>query len=125
MKDNKIIKALECCSDTDCDNCPFEEQCRRNGSLSDIALDLINRQNAEIERLQKHSKEVAENCTQLLRLNDKETNKRFLEAIEVVKSKAIKEFAERLKGCRVIQTSNMSGYIDNLVKEMVGETNAK
>ena len=51
MTDNEIIKALECCSDTDCDNCPFEEQCRRNGSLSDIALDLINRLKKENDDL--------------------------------------------------------------------------
>lgn len=38
--------------------------------------------------------------------------------LQTAKTEAIKEFAERLKECRVIQTANMSGYIDNLVKEM-------
>ena len=87
---------------------------------------------AEIERLEKHSKEVAENCTFLMRENDKATNKRFLEAIEVVKSEAYREFAERLTDiiCDKIEESsnnpNGDTYyitdvyedIDNLVKEM-------
>ena len=67
MTDNEIIKALECCSDTDCDNCPFEEQCRRNGSLSDIALDLINRQKAEIERLKDEVQKQKEKTNDVIR----------------------------------------------------------
>lgn len=119
MKDNEIIKALECCKDNDCDNCPFEEQCRRNGSLADIALDLINRQKAEIVKLEKVEKYAdktikaqaaeierlqAENKKQkaiLEEINDEinplpfETD--FDIAMKKAKYEAIKEFAERLK----------------------------
>lgn len=58
MTDNEIIKALECCtkgttSDV-CDDCPLRttDICteEENGVLK-LALDLINRQKAEIERL--------------------------------------------------------------------------
>lgn len=58
LTDNDIIKALECCSKTNCRDCPYIQ----NGNIFDItcsinmakdALDLINRQNAEIERLQR------------------------------------------------------------------------
>ena len=85
----EIEKALECCNqENGCYECPYEFACyddKYKSILSKDALDYINRLKAEVERLQKHSKEVAENCTQLLRFNDKETNKRFLEAIENVK----------------------------------------
>lgn len=51
MTDNEIIKALECCSKGDCDNCPnnYGSCCYR---LAKKSLDLINRQKAEIEKLQ-------------------------------------------------------------------------
>ena len=57
MNDNEIIKALECCveiGENDCQNCPYFNDvscgCRNYENLKD-ALDLINRQKAEIERL--------------------------------------------------------------------------
>ena len=59
MTDNEIIKALECCTDdsngvTRCERCPYQttdlDYCIDD--LLEQALDLINRQQAEIERLQ-------------------------------------------------------------------------
>ena len=56
MTDNEIIKALECCYDLDssaiCHQCPLyqTEECR-DGYLGLQAYHLINRQQAEIERL--------------------------------------------------------------------------
>ncbi len=58
MTDNEIIKALECCASSThsdaCVFCPFNElkicEVESNG-LEKRALDLINRQKAEIERL--------------------------------------------------------------------------
>lgn len=55
MTDNEIIKALVCCMEgtgrTNCENCPLtNEYCRKE--LPRLALDLINRQQAEIERLE-------------------------------------------------------------------------
>ena len=50
MTDNEIIKALECCSDSNCHECPIE------GCTDDIfrnALDLINRQKARIKELEE------------------------------------------------------------------------
>ena len=46
MTDNEIIKALECCSDSNCHECPIE------GCTDDIfrnALDLINRQKKKMK----------------------------------------------------------------------------
>ena len=62
MTDNEIIKALECCSDWEngdtCKECPFYEEldCATTDRLDKYALDLINRQKAEIERLEKECK---------------------------------------------------------------------
>ena len=64
MTDNEIIKALECCShrngNLQCELCPaysIAQMCMED--LMSDALDLINRQKAAIERLQKHNLVVA------------------------------------------------------------------
>ena len=50
MTDNEIIKAMVCCSNDDCENCPNDfGNCYAN--LNKEALNLINRQKAEIERI--------------------------------------------------------------------------
>ena len=58
MTDEQIIKALEICSDEliiSCpDDCPFYDECGKDlNVLKRQALDLINRQKAEIERLNR------------------------------------------------------------------------
>lgn len=54
MKDNEIIKALECCNHLEwCNDCPLQSEIKCKDILSDKSVDLINRQQAEIERLQK------------------------------------------------------------------------
>ena len=54
MTDKEIIKALECCNQEDmCDQCPYDFACyddKYKSILSKDALDLINRQQAEIDR---------------------------------------------------------------------------
>ena len=113
MNDADIIKALECCSNGLCSICPYHVEeymldcLAQNGN---DALDLIKRQQAEIERLQKE-KTFSRNYMGYFPK---------LERIE-----AIKEFAEKLKDIvdepalirgRVIDT--IIARIDNLVKEM-------
>ena len=108
MTDSEIIKALECCIDGYCRGCMYGETllmtCKDD--LMREALALINRQKAEIERLNLE-------------------NLQMVASIKRLTNEAIKEFAERLEECRVIQTANMSGYIDNLVKEMECGNDAK
>ena len=76
------------------------------------ALENVNRQQAEIERLKKLLTEEEEKY--------KLCAKRFYKL-------GVKEFAERLKA-RIIEdflkynTDTTIGYIDNLIKEMVGDT---
>ena len=50
MTDNEVIKALECCRDSNCNECPIEG-C--TDSIIRNALALIKRQKAEIELLKK------------------------------------------------------------------------
>ncbi len=114
MKDTDIIKALDYCSKqgitSECERCTVGNGCRSELIIS--ALDLINRQKAEIERLDK-CREI--NVSSIATLHQE---------LKTAKSEAIKEFAERLKKlwsmpdgeivCRTVYTDE----IDNLVKEM-------
>ena len=111
LTDNEIIKALECCVTYEfCTGCPLVDNCPSSYSLLKSALDLINRQKAEIERQREY-----------IELLDIEH--------EAIKVSAIKEFAERLKeksshiidfDMRVINYVDVDD-IDNLLKEMEGE----
>ena len=122
LTDEEIIKRLE--------------RCVKRGNRNydtDIVLDLINRQKAEIERLEEFPKcvyeydgEITEYCVQSLCSNFK--------TVEQIKAEAYKGFAERLKN-KIKTECNPYGkptfdydtslaimrYIDNLVKEMVGD----
>ena len=129
MTDKDIIKALECCGiKTDCKGCYFdthesEDICARE--IVKNAFDLINRQKEEIEFLRKT---IGKNSKKALDVT--------LEEIEKSRVEAITEFAERLKQTitneiNTYYNSNGGGYylaedtiedIDNLVKEMTGNT---
>lgn len=121
--DEEIIKAVECCSEPCyvCDECPLYcvgVNCS-SFELHRYALDLINRQKSEIDRLKE--------CENLLKA----------EKHSLIKTEAVKEFANRLKN-KIKTECNPYGkptfdydtslaimhYIDNLVKEMVGDDNA-
>lgn len=104
MTDNEIIKWLE-------------EVSKKypNGFQAEV-LTLINRQKAEVERLQKEA-----NLVSILFQDLQERTKD-------IKAEAYKEFAERLKkevlsdrGYDILQ----SGTIDKVLNEMEGEKNDK
>lgn len=122
LTDKEIIKALECCSNpkTRRGGCSFYGKGSLDTTCSMVlmgnAFDLINRQQAEIERLQY--------------LLDEEEKKYTICAKHFYKE-VIKEFAERLKteiDIRPTHSKKQNEYvfflIDNLVKEMVGDDNA-
>ena len=87
MTDNEIIKALECCKKDDCDNCPndFGNCC---ANLSGCSLDLINRQQAEIERLKIEN--------QSLRSAANSCKLHYNEA----RAEAVKEFVANVTYCK-------------------------
>ena len=122
MTDNEIKKALEwCCNSGRCKECPHS--CLDNGNIEELALDLINRQKAEIERLlqklqRPQDADPMDFCGVLCD---------FAEGlIAKAKAEAYKEFANELK-CRTHEISYNTMQvvnkddIDNLLKELVGE----
>ena len=131
MTDNEIIKALECCKEAklqkDCLDlkCPLSTEYGCNFEQEELrnkALDLINRQNEEIEKLS--------NCVVMQEKLLKENEKRIESVVENIiadeklKAEAIKEFAERLKELPSVKNCEYEWLhldIYNLVKEMVGD----
>ena len=123
MTDNDIIKALECCFvNENCTNCPcYENRFSAYDCEVEIvkqAFDLIKRQQAEIERLNSCVKSEDE-----VRVIAESVIKG---GIDIIKTEAIKEFAERLKdivyepelfGGRV--TDTIIARIDYLIKTSV------
>lgn len=116
MKDNEIIKALECCYDLDssaiCCQCPLHqtEDCR-DAYLGLQAYNLINRQKAEVERLNYE-------------------NLQMIASIKHLRVEAIKECIETMKPWyRFLCVDEgdwcqqLEAHAYNLVKEMVGDDN--
>lgn len=118
MTDEQIIKAVGICrTPGTCRCCPYHELyttwcvC----ALMKDVFDLINRQKAEIEVLEKGLTEYK------LRLKMSECT------VDEIKSEAIKDFAERLKrkiwhsGWCNLERTITPEIITNLVKEMMEE----
>lgn len=130
MKDNEIIKALECCctlNGVGCRNCPqydiHSAMCVKN--LIRNALDLINRQKSEIERLQKENEILSKNADTAFQDGLNEAQDLYaLQIKNEIKSEAVKEFAEMYKTEVTKRYEDIAyqdlffGVVDNLVKEM-------
>lgn len=112
--DDEIVKAMWCCINDKCIECPLSNQPKVHGcmKLTQNALDLIIRQKAEIESL-KEAYAIYEETT----------------GLKLARAETIKEFAERVKkivhekSFDAIAMLRIWGEIDNLVKEMTGEHN--
>ena len=138
MTDNEIVKALECCCgiEHDCDKCPYEEndECGELNSILKDALDLINRLQAENERLnfvrtrdaqrydQKISDQAHTNCI-LIDLHSKAIKevKELEEKLKTAKAEAYKEFAEIMTE-RFIGIPLVVHRIGNILKELERNT---
>ena len=114
LTDNEIVKALECCSKPvgeNCKECPLHLTDCLKVNIEELALDLINRLQAENEEL-------------------KSAINGFRGYEDKIKAEAYKEFAERLK---TIMYENYQKFdeqpypmatisiINNLLKELVCE----
>lgn len=120
MNDNEIIKVLTEWSERAFTFC--------NVGMPEFArhiLGLINRKQAEIDRLEK---EVGKEFICFVGDPHKVEHCPYLEQLETAKAEAIKEFAEKIDKILCLQIGpsrrlfwKISGEIDNLVKEMVGE----
>ena len=105
MTDNEIINALEYIR--------YHLTASKHKEVIDDAIDLINRQQAEIEDLKK----IKENSLEIISIGENQ--------ILEIREKSIKEFAKRLKNkwkLLFIAYPQIGESIDNLVKEMVGDT---
>ena len=139
MTDKEIIEALGCCVNEgfqECEKCPLytqNEPCRKT-KLPTIALDLINRQKAEIERLQNEigSLNKAYPCT--VKMNDyflvyARSLDDYDKLIGDISAEAIKEFEYRItmecaKVMTIFQLDVMKEIIEDVKQEMVGDDNA-
>lgn len=134
MTDNEIIKALKCCAiKNDCKGCYFdtheaEDICARE--VVKNAFDLINRQQAENDMIKIENQSLRSAAISYKIHYNK------------ARAEAVREFAEKVKEIKVkyslplfgLQTKDeIENYaddiliqirdgIDNLVKEMVGDT---
>lgn len=125
--DEQIIKAMQCVigNGVSCSECEYQKTlpfpgCRR--MCAENALDLINRQKAEIESLKQI---INEQDKEILKLQNRIIfwRKNLNYQPEKIKSEAIKDFAERLK--KKVKMYNSEGVdegdlIDDLLT--VGET---
>ena len=118
LTDNEIKKALNVCvgMQNDCGDCPLLEYSKASDEcmteLMSNALDLINRLQADNERLRNHIQEGIDLAKQIP------------EMIATAKAEAYKEFAERVKKLR----GNYTGYafdkkFDDLLKELTEKSN--
>ena len=115
MTDNEIIEALKRCPQhTECCYCNSLEECGNKRILTTSVFDLIKRQKAEIESLEKE-------------LMKCKLEKELLYNVSVEKQNiAIKEFAERLKEKLQwdVEFDNKLVFesdLDSLVKEITEE----
>ena len=151
MTDDEIIKALECCGfeyGNLCSVCPKYEKdndfCQEE--LHNYAIDLINRQKAEIEKYKNNCEKcgaktrecieslhniIAEQQAEIKELNtirsrliyDSGTlTKIYDELYQKIKAKAVKEFAEKLKNTYFIDSERLCCQVDKVLKEMAGDT---
>ena len=142
LPDTEIVKAFKVCNDLEdgfCKDCPHEgvERCIRYTNQK--VLDLINRQKAEIERLQAYHDEMEE---AIYSFREDHAKVKFFK--KEIQAKAVKEFWGKLKvqgkekvdydtpeGCdSYFANGTLCGYVamkevgDNLLKEMVGDESA-
>ena len=119
MTDNEIIKAFECCNNDGCENCPNRPTCCEI-DVADEILNIINRQKAENERLQKEAE----------RWKSAMMGECMLSACpnkEQLKSEAYREFAVRFKHMAMAVRKSISDnctyivddeFIDRILKEL-------
>lgn len=127
--DEEIIKALEYCNAdiSKCDRCVLQRDCESNpfySAVAEHALDLINRQKAEIERLRAKVETRTQEKLALGRI--------YKQKLQTVKYEAgyeaYKEFAERIRACCDLNDDlptdawlSVTADIDCVLKEMIGE----
>ena len=128
MKDNEIIKALECCVGGECADCCFDEQTACKENLLYGAIAFINRQKADVERLTNErnalKEMVEEQVAEIKELNamhkaSQRINVDLLRQIKEVKIDTSIEFAKRMKEKLWLGSDLL--LVDSVLEEMVGD----
>lgn len=124
MSNEEITKALGLCfnindnAGLNCGECPYKERTECSLNLYSDTIDLINRQQAEIDRLTDRNKRLGEGVGWLLNNEN---------GIELIRAEAIKEFAEKVEnklGVPFMVNNQVVGIVlDETIKEMVGADN--
>lgn len=135
MTDKEIINALECCKKviSDCNNCPYYNSDDCENELIVNALDLINRQQAEIggmaERLYEYPvKTRIDNYNVMCSKTSEDYEDCLFRMEKDMSYQAIREFKKRAKeaflyGCcgeKNVSVEYVICVIDNIFKEMRG-----
>ena len=104
---------MECCIEDGCDNCPYCEQQTAfcDERMMKDALDLINRQQTENERLKNRN---INNCRNWQKKYNSLKSEAYKEFAEYVTIKLVENYTD--KYCHWIDDT-----IDKLLREMVGE----
>lgn len=138
--DEEIIKAVECfalCKDMgeySCLGCAFDKEpiCDENASegIAEAALDLINRQKAEIERIKSNYSKLCEYLEKMeFELSEINADiswfreakiSNLSSAVKEIKAEAYKEFAEKLKkSIEILQEERDYAQFPKYVKEAI------
>lgn len=105
MTDEQIIKALECCATDDgddCSQCPYGNIVYKSGNGGCVnrcrkdALDLVNRQKKEIERLKRENTILSKNADTAFQDGWDENRDLFKKEVEPEIRNETKEFAKFL-----------------------------
>lgn len=154
LTDNEIIKALECHTGNNskrCQVCPYTIYgCYCLDHLHPDLLDLINRQKAEIEKLEKENtvfREIIkkqddeisalrkdllkrENLEESFSKSVKQFDKRLEKTVKLERAEAYKEFTEKFKEkisqkvcCGRLSFVETEYELNNLLKEMEDKNN--
>lgn len=128
--DEEIVKALECClcDNSECLQCQNKEVCKIEcDELATKTLDLITRKTLEIDRLKVEIERLQKEVNLVsIQFQD------LQEETDEIKSKAYKEFANKLEEkCGIFTPLGVNWIeevkavrvsdIDKILKEMVGE----
>ena len=125
LKREEIVKALECCTNCNCDVCPYvPEQGTHKGTigcndeLMINAISLINELTEENERLKKRLKATNYMITPDERIE-------MIPTVESVRADTVREMQERLKvrfkggKCNLYTVYNIQRYIDQIAEEIL------
>lgn len=134
ITDEEIKSSLEVIATTrNCNECRIRNckwgTCNCSQITANAALDLVNRQQAEIERLKSVQLVQANRIAELRGTKFEQINviQNLKQQLITSKSEAVKEFAERLKKVWFDNgyespDVDFEDFVDNLVKEMAGDT---